>query len=89
MKTLSPNYELQQHSTCPEQNTVYSVILFILCVYLFFVFFILGAHSMLFGMKVHFLVSSFLLCFFFVPVLAFSFLFTAMHVKNLALCVWE
>ena len=46
-----------------EQNPVYSNILFIFCVYLLSHIFFLGAHFMLFGMKVHYLVLSVLLSF--------------------------
>ena len=51
-----PNFELQQHFTCPEQNTVYSSIL-----YLFFAFSVCLLFT--FRHEVQFLFSSFLLCF--------------------------
>ena len=66
--TKITNYELSQHLTCPDQNTVYSSILhsvYFLCISTFSYF--LCAHSMLFGMKIHFLFFSVLLCFSFIP----------------------
>ena len=61
------NYKLQQHFTFPEQNSVYSSIMqfcvFFVYIY-FFVFCLLGAHFMSFGMKVPFQFFSVLLCFF-------------------------
>jgi len=70
-----PNFELKQHFTCLEQNTVYSVTLFyFLCAFTFSHF--LCAYSMLSGMKYTFCFFLFCFVFFCTSLITFCNLFT-------------